>query len=135
MGVLHLCSTVEGEIWDHNTLKLRQWIFNRPKNSKELPNYTHTRSSSRHWVLSVLGSPHVCLDSSVFKHLGSDFKVWVSSIGLVTQSCALVLPALATHLPFHMLLHFSTAKLPNLLYSNLVWSTGCPDFLPRKSGS
>lgn len=134
----YLCSTVGGEIWDHNTLKLKQWIFNRPKNSRDLPNDTHTRPSSRHYVLSWGFGVPPCLSwqSCMGNDLGNDFKVWISSIGLVTQSsCALVLPALATHLPFHMLLHFSTAKLPNLLYSNLVWNTGCPDFLPRKSGS
>lgn len=95
-------STVYVLQWDERYGTTAHWNSDNASlagllNSRDLPNYLHTRPSSRHWVLSVLGLPYICLDSSVFKHLGNDFKVWISSVGLVTHSPLMLLPALVTY--------------------------------------
>lgn len=78
------CSTVGGEIWDHNTLKLRQCVFNRAIKFKGSTKLYTCKAFQKALGTFSFGLPPVCLDSSVFKPLGSDFKAWISSIGLVT---------------------------------------------------
>lgn len=69
--------------WNSDSVSLTTCFILSIKFKGSTKSYTYQAFQKALGTFSF-AAPQVCLDSSVFKHLGNDFKVWISSIGLVT---------------------------------------------------